>query len=169
VAVFAPDLKSLESLCRRLLLIADTVVFNVATYSEAPAISIFPIPDSTESPVLGVATVQMLTMTAALAESRGPDTVLGYEWGRESAGWQRSNFTRTSEPYRNDRRESCHIAVGLGSRYGNETYDWLSEQARDLMVRGSLVFAPFVRVTPEAASADEGLYRLLFSWRGSFQ
>lgn len=113
VAVFANDVQSLEKLCRRLLIIADTVVFNVATYLETPTISIFPIPDSVASPVLGIApvldssggeyrapkpveVVHMLTMTAAIAESRGPDTVLGYEWGRESNGWQRSHFTRTS-------------------------------------------------------------------------
>lgn len=53
VAVFARDLTDLDRLCRRLLLVADSVVFNVATYSEAPAVSIFPIPDSAASPVLG--------------------------------------------------------------------------------------------------------------------
>lgn len=136
----------------------------------------FPVPDSAKSPVLGVVSVvdgegrrplfpkpvevaYMLTTTAALAESRGPDTVLGYEWGRDSGVWQRSQFTRTSEPYKNDRSEACHIAVGLGCRYEEQTYRWLSEQARDLMIRGALVFAPFVRVTPGGASADEGLLK----------
>lgn len=176
LAVFAGDLAYLDRLCRRLLIVADTVVFNVATYSDKPTVSMFPIPDSAASPVLGVApavdsetgrprfpkpveVAYMLTATAALAESRGPDTVLGYEWGRESGVWQRSNFTRTSEPYRNDRDEPCHIAVGLGCRYEEETYRWLSEQARELMVRGALVFAPFVRVTPGVASVDEGLLK----------
>jgi len=176
LAVFAGDLEYLDRLCRRLLIVADTVIFNVATYSDKPSVAMFPVPDSAGSSVLGVAPVvdsdssrprfpkpvevaYMLTATAALAESGGPDTVLGYEWGRESGVWQRSNFTRTSEPYRNDRGEACHIAVGLGCRYDEETYRWLSEQARELMVRGALVFAPFVRVTPGVAAADEGLMK----------
>jgi hypothetical protein len=176
VAVFANNLPNLERLCRRLLLVADKIVFNVATYSAQPAVSIFPIPDSVSSPVLGVApiidpeggrprfpkpveVVYMLTTTAAISSSREPDTVLGYEWGRESSAWQRSNFTRTSEPYLNDRGEACHIAVGLGYRYEDETYRWLSEQARELMISGSLAFVPFVRVTPEVGAADEALMK----------
>lgn len=176
VAAFADDVASFDRLCRRLLLVADTVVFNVGTYAEQPTVAMLPIPDSVGSPVLGVAPVvdpetrkprfpkpaevaYMLTMTAALAESRGPDTVLGYEWGRDSGVWQRSNFTRTSEPYRNDRGEACHIAVGLGCRYDEETYRWLSDQARSLMTQGALVFAPFVRVTRGSSKADEGLLK----------
>jgi len=176
VAVFARSIAELERLCRRLLLVSDTIVFNVATYSEAPAISIFPIPDSTESPVLGVAPVidpetgqsrfpkpvevaYMLTTTAALAESRGPDTVLGYEWGKQSSVWQRSTFTRTSEPYRNDRRERCHIAVGLGYPYEEGTYRWLLTHGRELLLSGSLVFTPFVRVTQDTGEADEALMK----------
>lgn len=83
----------------------------------------------------------MLATTAALSESaHGLDRVLGYEWGRPSSVWQRSNFTRTSEPYQNDRGERCHMAVGLGCRYDEGTYRWLCEEARELMVGGSLVF-----------------------------
>lgn len=176
VAAFAGDVASLDQLCRRLLLVADTVVFNIGTYAEQPTVAMLPIPDSVQSSVLGVAPVvhpesrkprfpkpaevaYMLTMTAALAKSRGPDTVLGYEWGRDSGVWQRSSFTRTSEPYRNDRGEACHIAVGLGCRYEEETYRWLSDQARSLMIQGALVFAPFVRVTRGASRADEGLLK----------
>jgi hypothetical protein len=175
LAVFAGDLADLDRLCRRLLIVADTVIFNVASYSDKPSVSMFPISDSAASPVLGVGSVvdseshrsrfpkpvevaYMLEASAALAESRGPDTILGYEWGRESGVWQRSKFTRTSEPYRNDRGEACHIAVGLGCRYEEGIYRWLSEEARELMVRGALVFAPFVRVTPGVA-ADEGLLK----------
>lgn len=175
LAVFASSLEDLDTMCRRLLIVADTVIFNVATYFDKPSVSMFPIPDSAASPVLGVAPVldaesrqqrfpkpaevaYMLTTTAALADSRGRDTILGYEWGRNSGVWQRSNFTRTSEPYRNDRGEACHIAVGLGCRYEEETYHWLSKEARELMTRGALVFAPFVRVTP-GVPADEGLLK----------
>jgi hypothetical protein len=106
-----------------------------------------------------VEVAQMVATIAAVAESRGPNTVLGYEWGRESSGWQRSQFTRTSEPYQNDRRKECHIAVGLGCRYDDRTYTWLKEQARALMIDGALIFAPFVRVNPRAASVDEALMK----------
>jgi hypothetical protein len=171
--VFAETDADMLAAIRRLMLISDTIVFNVNTYLDKPVVSIFPIPDKDKSPVLGltpvldpgtgsyrvprpVEVVSMLSMVDALAQKTDrKDTVLGYEWGRPDSAWQRSNFTRTSEPFRNERGEKCHIAVGLGYEYQSSTYDWLLGEARGALEGGHLAFAPFLRATPGTDAIDE--------------
>jgi len=70
--------------------------------------------------------------------------------------WEQSTFTRTSQEYVNDKGEACHIAVGLGHVKVN---DDLLDEAKDLLLRGHAVFAPFVRTSAGPTGIDEGLLK----------
>jgi hypothetical protein len=84
---------------------------------------------------------------------------LGFEWGRQGFEWRRTSYTRTSQPYKNDVGEDCHIAVGAGLPYPSTTYEWLMQQARPLLKTGNIVFAPFLRVAPDSWGGPESIHK----------
>lgn len=177
IAVVSSSEVEMDQLLRRFLLLSDIVVFNIGTYSQEPKPMLLPIPDDVASPVLGVNTIidshtrvprfptpAELLYTVTLLHSKGTagkaaSDFLGFEWGREGFEWRRTSYTRTSQPYKNDKQEACHIAVGAGLPYAANTYEWLMHQARLLLEGGNIVFAPFLRVAPGAWGGPESLLK----------
>lgn len=160
---------------RRTLLLADVIVFNCASYVRAPALSFFPIADDFRSAVLGLAPVvdpesgarppkpvEVAYLTTALArkalDSSADVRLLGMEWSKSGGGWERSHFTRTSEPYENARGEPCHIAGGL-SHVQLPKNDSLLEELRPLLESGQVVFAPFIRTAANATAVSDGVLK----------
>lgn len=180
--VFANSVDELSSMIRKLMLLSDSIIFNINTYSTSPKITIFPIPDDTKSPVLGITPVldpvthqniipspavvayAITTFSSCAIESKIPDSIFGYEWNRPDSAWQRSSFTRTSESYVNGKKQKCHIAVGLGYEYEQSTYNWLLGEAKQLLFDGHLIFAPFVRSTPGIESIGERIHKAKLSF-----
>jgi len=177
IAIVSPSEVEMDQLLRRCLLLTDIVIFNVATYSQEPKPMLLPVPDDVASPVLGVNTIidshtrvprfptpSELLYVVTLLHSRGTageeaSDFLGFEWGREGFEWRRTTYTRTSQPYKNEKQEDCHIAVGAGLLYSENTYKWLMQQARPLLKAGNIVFAPFLRVAPDAWGGAESLLK----------
>jgi len=161
---------------RKVLLLSDLVVFNCESYVRSQGLSFFPITDEFRSPVLGLAPildtgtrkyrppkpVEIAYLATALAqkalECPAPIRLLGIEWSGTSRGWERSEFTRTSEPYYNDRGERCHIAAGL-IHVQLPKNDTLLQELQPLLEAGGLVFAPFIRTGTDAAVVDEGVLK----------
>lgn len=174
--VTAQDAHQIQTLIRQLVLISDTIVFNVASYSGAGKISFFPIPDKLRSPVLGLNSVldakskrerpptpaEMAYVLSVLGsrslDSGNPEGILGIEWTPGTPGWQQSRFTRTSEPFRNKSGQKCHIASGL-SHIEIPDGDDLFEEMKALFNNGDVVFAPYVRTSVEAPFIDEGVLK----------
>lgn len=170
--VLAEDPEQASRALRRLLLVADLVIFNCASYAISPKISFFPIPDEATSPVLGMISVvdpenrrprpprpvEVAYVSAVLAQkalhSSAKVRLLGIHWDGTQQGWERSDFTRTSEPYRNDRGDPCHIAGGW-VHVQWPAGDTLLEEARPLLTSGRALFAPFVQTTPGLTAVDE--------------
>lgn len=180
IAIIASSEVELEKLVPKFLLISDLLVFNIATYSSQPKPMLLPIPDDLASPILGVNAVTdpdskqprfptpaemhyvMVLMHARGAAGENGSDFLGFEWGRQGFEWRRTHYTRTSEPYKNDVGEDCHIAVGAGLPYTPQTYEWLLQQARPLLEGGYMTFAPFLRVPPEMWGGAESIYKAQF-------
>lgn len=176
IFVASEDSSLMESSLRRVLLLADVVVFNCASYVRSPGLSFFPIPDEFRSPVLGLAPVLdpemrsprppkpvevaylVSLLTQKALESSAPIRLLGMEWTGDARGWERSEFTRTSEPYQNDRGERCHIAGGP-VHVQLPKGDSLLEELRPLLETGRVVFAPFIRTAAGATVVDEGVLK----------
>jgi len=167
--VLAEDSAQASLALRRLLLVADLVIFNCSSYAISPKISFFPIPDETKSPVLGMISVvdpenrrprpprpvEVAYVSAVLANkalnSSAEIRLLGIHWDGTQQGWERSDFTRTSEPYQNELGEPCHIAGG----WVHVQWPDLLEEARTLLTSGRALFAPFVQATPGLKAVDE--------------
>lgn len=190
--IFGDTVDDTRSIIRRLMLISDSIIFNVNTYSRSPKISIFPIPDDVRSPVLGL---MRLIVPASAApnttldhfrsperaadtirdtiryfdshamEYKTPDSFFGHEWNQPDSYWERTAFTRTGDAYKNEKHQKCHMAVGIAHEYDQSTYDWILGEARPLLLDGYLAFAPFIRSTAGPESLGERLHkaRLIFS------
>jgi hypothetical protein len=180
IAIVARSESELESLLRRFLLLADLVIFNVATYMPEPQPMVLPLPDELASPVLAVNSVmdpashkqrfptpaEMLLVIAGMhGMGKAGDSAsdfLGFEWGRTGYEWRRTTYTRTSTPFKNAVNENCHIAVGAGLPYPKSTCDWLTTEASPLLESGMLAFAPFLRVPPGSWGDSESIYKAHF-------
>ena len=180
--VFANTIEDIEATIRRLMLVADHIIFNVKTYADTPSLSIFPISDKHRSPVLGAMTsmdaeshkerlpsleevllaIDFLSQKAI--DSKVPDSILGYEWNHSDGNWQRSYFTRTTSAVQNATGRKCHLTVGFAYEYSQPTYDWLTKDARSLLLDGHIVFAPFARSTPGSESLGERLHKARISF-----
>jgi hypothetical protein len=179
--VSATNTEDMKSAIRRLILVSDLIVFNVQSYTGPGKICFFPIPDNTRSPVLGLMSVLdpelkkerppkpvevaylLSTLGSRSLQTGSPEGILGIEWSPEARGWQQSQFTRTSEPYRNRKGQKCHIASGL-AHVEIPTEDRLLEETKSLLCNGQAVFAPFVRLTECSPFIDEGVLKAgLFS------
>ena len=174
--VTATNTDQIRTAIRRLVLVSDTIVFNTQSYTGSGKISFFPIPDKTRSPVLGLMSgldstsnkerppkpVEVAYLLSILGsrslKSGSPEGILGIEWTPGTPGWQQSHFTRTSEPYRNEKRQKCHIASGL-THVEIPKEDTLLEEAKALLSKGQVVFAPFIRTTEDAPFVDEGVLK----------
>jgi hypothetical protein len=181
IAIVASSESQLESQLRRFLLLSDVVVFNVATYSTEPQPMLLPVPDDLVNPILGVNSIidsesmkprfpkpvelyqAMMTMHAVGKAGESASDFLGFEWGRTGHEWRRTMYSRTSESYKNDAKEACHIAVGAGLLYPKSTCEWLLKQARPLLEAGALSFAPFLRVPPDAWGNAESIHKAHFT------
>ena len=156
----------------KVLLLGDLIMFNCAAYMGAPALSFFPISDDHRSPALGMMAsigpdgratpprpVEVAYLAAVLSqrtiESPEPVRLLGCEWIKSGKRWERSEFTRTSEPFQNDRAEKCHIAAGfIHVQLPKE--DTLLTELIPLLEDGQVVFAPFVKTGSDADLLCEG-------------
>ncbi|MBF0553097.1 MAG: hypothetical protein HQK96_00910 [Nitrospirae bacterium] len=175
--VFVENIDDIVAYSRRLLLIADNIVFNINQDQDNPDLSIFPIPDEFKSPVLGINPVldpitnklqvpppalvaEMITTFAKIySEGKINDSIFGYNWSNPDGSWQRSTFTRTSQSYKNDKGQDCHIAVGLGYRYDDSIYNWLLKDARPLLLSGHFTFAPFIHLNPDSGLLNEQIQK----------
>lgn len=180
IAIIAPSEVELEKLLPRFLLISDLLVFNISTYSSQPKPMLLPVPDDLASPVLGIHAITdsdskqprvptpaemyyiVVLMHARGAAGENGSDFLGFEWGRQGFEWRRTSYSRTSQPYKNDVGEDCHIAVGAGLPYAAHTYEWLLQQARPLLEGGYITFAPFLRVPPEKWGDPESIHKAHF-------
>jgi len=158
---------------RRLLLLADVVVVACEDAVAKSGLSFFPVPDDLKSPVLGLQAVmdenqklrpprpvEVAYLTTLLAqkaqEQQTSASILGVEWTPGGRGWQRTFYTRTSEPFRNAKGQACHIAAGIVHGGEPPLYDWLQAEAKHLLLSGHLVWAPFVFTAPNPSTVDEG-------------
>lgn len=174
--VTANDTDQMRAAIRRLVLLSDMIVFNTHSYTGSGKISFFPIPDRTRSPVLGLMPVldpvskkhrppkpvevgSLLSLLGTRSLQTGsPEGILGIEWSAGTPGWQQSNFTRTTEPYKNDKGQKCHIASGL-THIQIPREDTLLDEAKSLLSEGQVVFAPFIRTKRDSSSVDEGVLK----------
>ncbi len=172
VLLVSRDSEEVKNTLRKVLLLSNLVVFNCGSYVRSPALSFFPIPDEFHSPVLGLTPVldpdtrkyrppkpvEVAYLVSALAqkaiESSTSIRLLGIEWNGSGRGWERSEFTRTSEPYRNDKGEECHIAAGL-IHVQIPKNDTLLDELRLLLENGRVAFTPFIRTSGETTGVDE--------------
>lgn len=182
--VFSNSVDDMRATIRRLMLISDSMMFNINTYDSAPHLSVFALPDSLASPVLGVAPIivpgdndtiiSRLPTASEMAEILiqimehpqdfdNPESILGFEWNHQNTGWQRTQFARVSDPLSNKKGEKCHAVIGFTHDYSPDTYDWILGEARQLMLDGYLAFAPFIRSSPEPESLGERLQKAKLS------
>ncbi|MCP4748099.1 MAG: hypothetical protein GY874_18480 [Desulfobacteraceae bacterium] len=179
--VIATNADQMRASIRRLILLSDMLLFNTQSYAGSGKISFFPIPDKTKSPVLKIMPVldpvskkyrspkpvevgSLLSLLGSRSLQTGrPEGILGIEWTPGTSGWQQSHFTRTSEPYKNEKGQKCHIASGL-THIEIPTEDTLLEETKTFLRKGQVVFAPFIRTTRDASFIDEGVLKAgLFS------
>lgn len=174
--ITAQNAHQLKTAIRPLVLLSDTVVFNVTSYIGTGKISFFPIRDSLRSPVLGLNSVldanskrarppkpvEMAYVLSVLGsralDSGKPEGILGIEWIPGTPGWQQSDFTRTSEQFTNKSRQKCHIVAGL-SHVEIPDGDDLLDDMKALLNNGSAVFAPYVRTSAKAPFVDEAVLK----------
>lgn len=174
--VTAQNAYQIKTLIRQLVLLSDTVVFNVTSYIGTGKISFFPIRDSLRSPVLGLNSVldakskrerpptpaemaYVLSVLGSRALDLGkPEGILGIEWAPGTPGWKQSHFTRTSEPLTNKNRQKCHITSGL-SHVEIPDGDDLLDDMKAFLNNGDAVFAPYVRTSTEAPFVDEAVLK----------
>ena len=173
ITIFSQSLDDFYFSIKPLLLLSDTIIFNFNDYHDSPYISIFPIPDKFISPALGVNPIldpqtrkyrfpkpaAIKLFSSKVINEKIPDSIFGYEWNRPESSWQLTKFTKTSEPFINEYKENCHIAVGLGYMYDDTIYEWLLKDGRSLLIDGNFVFTPFIRKTPNDENLDEGLHK----------
>lgn len=176
ILVAAGNHTDITSSLRRLLLFADVVVVACEDAVAKSGLSFFPVPDDFKSPVLGLQSVmdenqklrppsprEVAYLTTLLVqraqEQQSSASILGVEWIPGGRGWQRTFYTRTSEPFRNAKGQACHIAAGIVHAGVPPLYDWLQAEAKHLLLSGHPVWAPFVFTAPNPSTVDEGVMK----------
>lgn len=176
ITVMGNSIKDISTQLKKLLLISDTIIFNVNNYDDKPSPAFFPFPQGFDSNILQIVTVedadgsnqiipnltQLMQVWSAFNSDKKLSertTLLGFDFNNPDLSWQRNPFTLTSHIIKDKFGTEYPLILGFCYKYDQSTYDFLFNEGKDLLDDGNIVFAPFIRSPQNNSDIERQLFK----------
>ncbi len=165
LCITSSNTQTLKDQLKKIVLIADTIVFNTTDFVKNPTLDAFPFPGGFDSDLVRVMyateketkhsfipnAAELLSFIgmAITDKTLEPihDSILGYDIDNPQNSYKRNQFYLSSTKQKDIHGIERPILVGLTERYNDSIYQFIFNEADYLFKNGNLVFTPYLRTS----------------------